>query len=66
LQGWVHKDIMTEYKSFAGEKARPMDDAFAQAYSPSQGIRKAAQLNNIAAWTVAPDQSTGVYRSLSQ
>lgn len=69
VQGWAHKDIMDEYRSFAGDKARPLDDAFVQAYSPSQAIREAAKFKNIAAWTVAPDELTGVTlneRSLSR
>ena len=51
-------DIMTEDRSFARDRARPIDDIFVQAYSPSQAVREAAKFKNIAAWTVAPDELT--------
>jgi tyrosine-protein phosphatase SIW14 len=43
LQGWGRDAVLNEYRSFAGEKVRPLDEAFIAAYSPSRSISEKGQ-----------------------
>ncbi|GLI77650.1 tyrosine-protein phosphatase siw14 [Penicillium ochrochloron] len=58
LQGWGRHTVINEYRSFAWKKARPLDEAFFAAYSPSRSIREKAKRLNIAAWVTVPDRLT--------
>jgi hypothetical protein len=59
LQGWEHEDIVTEYRHFAGRKARALDEVFIKAYEPSLSVRKTAENLNVASWVIAPDALAG-------
>lgn len=59
LQGWSHEDIVTEYRHFAGRKARALDEAFINAYEPSLSVRKTAENLDVASWVIAPDALIG-------
>jgi hypothetical protein len=58
LQGWGRDAVLNEYRSFAGKKARPLDEAFIAAYSPLRSIGEKAKRLNIAAWVTVPDRPT--------
>lgn len=58
LQGWTYEAIVAEYRSFAGKKARVLDEAFIQAYKPGRGVRKTVLRLNVPSWTAAPDHLT--------
>lgn len=58
VQGWDHRKIVDEYMHYAGRKARPLDEAFIQAYNPRQGIRRTAKRLNVASWVAVPDEMT--------
>ncbi|GLI77649.1 tyrosine-protein phosphatase siw14 [Penicillium ochrochloron] len=56
VQGWSHSNIISEYRSFAGDRARSSHEAFIQAYTPGRGICKAGKRLNVASWVVLPDR----------
>jgi hypothetical protein len=56
VQDWGYEAIVNEYRGFAGEKARPLDEASIGAYTPGRGIQKTAKRLKIASWVVVPDQ----------
>ncbi|KAJ5673907.1 hypothetical protein N7462_009346 [Penicillium macrosclerotiorum] len=58
LQGWDHASIIEEYREFAGDKARALDEDFIQAYEPRRGMKKQARRKQVATWIQAPERLT--------
>jgi hypothetical protein len=54
VQAWDHQSIVNEYRSFAGKKARALDEEFIQTYTPPRDILATAKRLGVASWVAVP------------